>query len=101
VELFKLQRQDDGDWKLENGQDKLIYKVKRRDYGFEIEDEAENSLYKIKVKDEKTSLRNAVDETVYYTKDPVSALGFACLGFDVIEDLRIRVALLVSVTGGG
>lgn len=100
VEWFKLQRQDDGDWKLEDPQDKLIYKIKVREYGYEIEDDAENSLYKIKLKDGRTSLRNAADETVFYTNDPVSTLGFACLGFDVIDDIRIRVALWVSVAGG-
>ncbi|MDP6557780.1 MAG: hypothetical protein QGG71_24145, partial [Pirellulaceae bacterium] len=29
VELWQLQRQDDGDWKLEDGQEKLIYKIKK------------------------------------------------------------------------
>ena len=38
VVLFELQRQDDGDWKLQDGKETLIYKIKKRDYGYEIED---------------------------------------------------------------
>ena len=99
VELFKLIPQADGDWKLEDARETLIYKIKLREYGFEIEDDAEHSLYKIKVKGDKTSLRDAADQTVYYTDEPVKPLAFACLGLDVIQDTRLRTALLAAVNG--
>ena len=95
--MFKLQVQADGDWKFEDSNEKLIYKIKKRDYGFEIEDDSENSLYKIKLKEDKTSLRDAKDQTTYYTKTSVKLEAFTCLGLDVIEDVRIRAGLLTAI----
>ena len=94
VELWKLQQQDDGEWKLEDGNDKIIYKIKMREYGYEIEDNADNSLYKVKFKDGKTSLRDQEEKTVCYTKDNVSTLAVTCLGFEEIESLEIKAGLL-------
>lgn len=92
--LFKLQRQEDGDWKLEDGEDGLIYKIKKREYGFEIEDPKEQSLAKIKVKEGKTSLRDPQERTRVSTHDPIEPIALACLGFDRVEDLRLRAGLL-------
>lgn len=99
-DLFKLIGQDDGDWKLEDAHDTLLYKIKRRPYGFEIEDPSKKSLYKIKVNGPKTSIRDATEETVRYTNDPVHPLAFACLALDAIADLRVRAALMVAVQQG-
>ena len=96
-DLWKLQRQDDGDWKLEDGNDSLMYKIKKRDYGFEIESASEKSLFKVKLKDGKTSLRNSSDATVYYTKDSVLTGSVACLGFEAIKSREIRVALMTMI----
>ena len=96
-ELWKLQPQEDGDWKLEDGADELICKVKKRDYGFEIEDAAENSLYKIKLKSGKTSLRNPSDATVLYTKDRISTMAFTCMGLEAIDQQSMRAALMTMV----
>ncbi|MBM83490.1 MAG: hypothetical protein CMJ78_23270 [Planctomycetaceae bacterium] len=97
TELFKLQQQADGDWKLEDGQGQLIYKIKLRDYGFELEDPSETSLYKIKRKDDKTSIRNAADETVVSTKDEIVLIAMACLAFDAVDDLNLRAGLATLV----
>ncbi len=91
---FKLIRQADGDWKLEDGKDTLLLRIKKRDYGFEIEDAGDRSLSKTKLKEGKTSLRDAADRTLFSTTDAVRPEAFACLGLDRIEDLRMRVALL-------
>ncbi|HIF01263.1 MAG: hypothetical protein ABGZ23_28485 [Fuerstiella sp.] len=96
-DLWKLQRQDDGDWKLEDGNDKLFCKIKRRDYGFEIEDNSENSQSKIKVKDGKTSLRDSSDTTILYTKDQVSPIAFVCMGLDPIDEEPLRAALMTML----
>jgi len=97
TELFKLIRQDDGDWKLEDSSDKLLVRIKVRDYGAELESAADVSLYKVKARDGKTSLRDAKDKTLWYSNSPVRPLSFACLGLDVIEDVRVRAALLVQM----
>lgn len=96
-ELWKLQPQSDGDWKFENGDGRLIYKLKKREYGFEIEDGNENSLSKIKLKDGKTSLRDSSETTVLFTKDQVSTLAFACLGLETTNSPAIKAALMTMV----
>ncbi len=97
VELWQFQVQDDGDWKLEDGNDKIVYKIKKREYGFEIEDDADNSLFKVKLKDGKTSLRDPSEKTIYYTKDTVSTLAVTCLGLEKIESLELQVGLMTML----
>ena len=97
VELFKLQSQADGDWKLENGGGDLIYKIKKRDYGFEIEDGNDNSVSKAKQKSGKTSLRNMAEETLLYTKDDISTLAFTCMGFDAVKSQPLQAGLMTMV----
>src|SRR5690606_15001443 len=41
VTYFAFQQQEDGDWKLEDEAGALIYKIKKRDYGWEVKDAAE------------------------------------------------------------
>ena len=96
-ELFKLQMQSDGDWKLEDGGGKLIYKIKKRDYGFEIEDDNDNSLSKAKLKSGKTSLRNTTEETVLYTKDKINTLAFACMGLEAVKSQPLKAGLMTMV----
>lgn len=96
-ELWKLQPQSDGDWKFENGDGLLIYKLMKREYGFEIEDGKENSLSKIKLKSGKTSLRDSTEKTILSTKDQVPTLGFACLGLDATDSPAIKAALMTMV----
>ncbi|NJM99956.1 MAG: hypothetical protein HC800_24970 [Phormidesmis sp. RL_2_1] len=95
-ELYILRLQADGDLKLEDGTDKLVYRVKRRDYGYEIESPKKTSLYKVKVKGDKTSLRNANDETVLSTKSPILSTAMACFGFDVLSPAQ-QAALAYAV----
>lgn len=95
--LFEMQRQDDGDWKLEDGAEKLICKIKKRDYGFEIEDPAEKSLGKAKSKDGKISLRDPQENTLFYTKDGIRPLSVACLALEAIESLPLRGGLMFRI----
>ncbi len=96
--LFELQRQMDGDWKLEDGHEKRLYKIKKRDYGFEIEDADEKSLAKVKTKDGKVSLRDAADKTRYAThSSAASPLLVTCLGLDRVGDRSMKVALMVRI----
>jgi hypothetical protein len=94
--LFILQRQADGDYKLEDGNEKLLVKIKKKEYGYRLEDPGEKELYKVKVKGDKTSLRDAADQTRYYTKDTVHPAAAACLGLDGIS-LELRTGLLFRV----
>jgi hypothetical protein len=100
TDLFKLQPQADGDWKLEDGNQKLLCKLKKRDYGWVVRDAEEKDLFKVKVADGKTSLRNAKDETVYYTKGKVSSLAFCALGLSQLDESQ-RLGLLFQVDAAG
>jgi hypothetical protein len=97
TELFDMKRQSDGDWKLKTADEKVVAVVKKRDYGYEIEDGDEVSLSKAKLKSGKSSLRNADDETVLYTKDEIPTLCIAVLSLDQIESLPVRAGLSAAV----
>jgi hypothetical protein len=96
-ELWELQKQADGDWKLKDGSGKLIYMIKMRPYGFEVEDGNENSLAKIKLKDGKLSLRDPAEKTLYYTKDRATAIAMSCLAFEVVKSLPVRCGLMTML----
>ena len=100
-ELYILRRQDDGDYKLEDGANKEIYRIKKRDYGLEIETPTKQSLYKVKIKDDKTSLRDASDKTVLYTKSGIAPMAIASFGFDVLSrEQKAALAYAVNRSGG-
>jgi hypothetical protein len=100
-ELFILRYQSDGDYKLEDGSNQEIYRIKVRDYGLEIESPSKKSLYKVKIKDGKTSLRNASDRTVIYTKSQITPIAIACFGFDVLsKEQKAALAYAVNRSGG-
>jgi len=96
-DLWELQRQGDGDWKLKDGSDELIYMIKSRSYGFEIEDGKEKSLAKIKLKEGKLSLRDPAEKTLFYTKDQASAIAMSCVGFEAIKNLTVRCGLMTML----
>lgn len=98
-ELFILRRQDDGDYKLEDGNDQPLYRIKARDYGFEIETPDKQSLYKVKVNGEKTSLRDANDATVLSTKSPIVPAAMASFGLDQLSPEQ-QAALAFAVNLG-
>jgi len=97
TELFDLKRQPDGDWKLKTADETPLAVLKKRDYGYEIEDPQETSLFKAKLKSGKSSLRDAADQTVLYTKDPIPTLCVAVLGLEQIESLPLRAGLSAAV----
>jgi hypothetical protein len=100
-ELFILRRQDDGDYKLETGDDKEVYRIKKRDYGFEIETSSKQSLYKIKEKEGKISLRNSSDQTILSTKDQFLPIALSCFGFDVLsQPQQAGLAYAVQLSKG-
>lgn len=100
-ELYILRRQDDGGYKLEDGANKQIYRIKVRDYGFEIETPQKKSFYKVKVKQGKISLRNASEQTVFSIKSKFLPIAVACFGFDVLSrEQQAALAYAVNLSGG-
>lgn len=100
-ELYILRHQSDGDYKLEDGANKQIYRIKARDYGFEIEAPQKKSLYKVKVKEGKISLRNDLDKTLFSTKSQFIPIAVACFGFDGMSRAQqAALAYAVNLSGG-
>jgi hypothetical protein len=100
-ELYILRRQDDGDYKLESGDNKEVYRIKKRDYGFEIETPDKKSLYKIKVKESKTTLQDGSGKTVFSTKSQMIPIAIACFGFDVLSlEQQAGLAYAINASGG-
>lgn len=100
-ELFILRAQEDGDYKLEDGNDTQLYRIKQRNYGYEVETPTKESLYKIKLKAEKLSLRDANDVTVIATKSPMLPLAMACFGLDALNPAQqAALAYAVTLSGG-
>lgn len=95
--LWKVQRQSDGDWKLERRNDTLVYRIKKRSYGYEIETPKKQSLHKVKFKSGKTSLRDAKEQTVISTKNKIDPLAMSCLGLEAVKDQRVRFGLAVAM----
>jgi hypothetical protein len=99
--LYTLHRQPDGDYKLEDGSDRLLYRIKKRGDGFEIENPTKQSLYKVKVKGDKTSLRDAKDKTKFSTKSMLAPITMACFGLDgLTQAQQAALAYAVNQTGG-
>lgn len=105
IVLLQLIRQDDGDFKVEDGAETLLAKIKRRDYGWKMEDASGTELGKLKVKDGKTSVRNPGDETVLYTKDVFGSLAAAVVGLaeplGIDERVAMGIALKLHLLGAG
>lgn len=100
-ELYQLRRQSDGDYKLETGADRLVYRIKVRNDGYEIQTADQKTLYKVKVKDGKRSLRSAAGQTVLYTKSEFAPAAIACFGFDVLSrEQKAALAYTVNRSGG-
>ncbi|MBE9080027.1 hypothetical protein IQ241_22505 [Romeria aff. gracilis LEGE 07310] len=100
-ELFILRQQPDGDLKLEDGRDRALYRIKLRDYGYEIETPEKQSLYKVKAKEGKISLRDASDQTVLSTRSAILPAAVACFGFDELTpEQQAALAYAVNLAGG-
>lgn len=86
--LFVLHRQEGGDYQLKTGDNQLVYRLKVRDYGYEIETASEKSLYKIKTKRGKTLLKDSKNEILLYTKPPISPMMMASFGLDALSEAQ-------------
>lgn len=101
AELYILRRQSDGDYKFETGADQELYRIKKRDYGYEIETPAKVSRYKVKLKAGKLSLRNGADQTVLYTKDPLVPVALVPFGLEELTpEQQAGLAYALHRTGG-
>lgn len=100
-ELYVLRHQDGQDYKLENGENQLIYHIRVRNYGYEIEAPGKQSLYKVKLRDGKISLRDASDRTILATRAKVLPIVVACFGMDALSrEQQAGLAYAIELAGG-
>ena len=100
-ELYIFRRQEDGDFKLEDGTDQQIYRIKVRDYGYEIETPDKQRVYKLKASNGKLSLRDPQDQTVLSTRAEFLPEAMVCFGFEVLTPpQQAALAYAVHQSGG-
>ena len=76
--LFRLDREPDGDLRLEDGSGQLLAKLERRDDGYQVVDAQDQARASVKARPGKTSLRDAANQTRLSTRDPVPVEAMAC-----------------------
>ncbi len=82
--LFLLDREPDGDLRLEDGAGKTLGKLKRRDDGYRVVDAEGRNRGRVRARTGKISLRDAAGNTRLSTRDPVPPEAVACFAFDEI-----------------
>lgn len=98
--LYLLRGEPDGDVRLEDGKGRVVYNIKKRDYGLKVE-RADGTLEaKIRVKDEKISVRDAEGATVFTTRQTIPPVSVACLALRMIP-LHYRAGLGLAVIHWG
>jgi hypothetical protein len=82
--LFRLEREPDGDLRLEDGSGGVLAQIKRRDDGFKIVDAGDRERARVKARRGKTSLRDPAGQTRLSTRDAIPAESIACFAFEEI-----------------
>jgi hypothetical protein len=77
--IFRIYREPDGDVRIEDPESRVVFKFKKRDYGYKVVDKQESSLGRVRAKREKTSLRDDDGNTVMSTRDPIPPEAAGCL----------------------
>ena len=68
--------------------DRLLYRLRHKDYGYAVEDAAGQTLFRAKLKDEKRVLRDPQDKTVLYSKDLPQPLGLVFFRMPQLDPLQ-------------
>jgi hypothetical protein len=92
--LYSLQREPDGDYRLEDGDETVVYRLKQRDYGFKIVDPRDREL-KVRSRPGKISIRER-GRTKLSTRDPISPLAASCFCFEALP-IELRAGLALGV----
>jgi len=92
--LLRLSTEPDGDLRVEDAEGAIVYKAKRRDYGFKVVDGDGRLESRIRLRKSKTSLRDASGTTYLTTRDFLPADAVAILS---MESVRFEHAVGLSV----
>jgi len=72
--LFSFQQQKGGDWKLKDGEETLLCKIEKRDYGWKIEDTDQKPIGKVKLENGRTTLRDGDENDLFHTNDSINPI---------------------------
>lgn len=91
--LFVLRRQADGDYKLEDGHERLLAKLERKgpDY-VRVEDGAGQTIFKVKSRHGKLVITSAANAPTLSTQGPASLMGFAMFALDRLSPAQKAAA---------
>lgn len=97
--LFEYQLQSDGDYRLEDGKEKTLVKVKARDDGFELKLPDGKTVSQIDARAGKVSIRDAADRPLLSTGDSSSSAAVAALALEPLFPHQ-RAGLWYALEGG-
>ena len=80
--LYELRREPDGDLQLKSRFQEMVYKLKRRDYGFKVQTANGETESRVRVKGGKISIRADRGATYLATKDPLRAGAVAVMSLE-------------------
>jgi hypothetical protein len=92
--LFELRVEPDGDLRVVDARDALVYEAKRRVYGFKVLDRNGEVESRIRLGANKISVRDASGVTFLSTRDPLPPESVVALS---LEDLRFEYAAGLSM----
>jgi hypothetical protein len=93
---YFIKAQAKGAYKVKDGDENTLYKLKPKDYGFKIKNGAEKVIAKTKKKGEKIVFESAKGVRQYTTKAKISLLAASCVGFTKIP-LEMRIGMMLQL----
>ena len=94
---FRFQRRENGNWKLEDGQDNLICRINRRVDGWEVKDPSGDRMARVRKSENTTTVSDGMGKTVASTTADIDGLVAACLEMGGVESLPLRGGVMLAV----
>ena len=94
--FFSLQAQSNGDWTVTDRNGEVIRTFAQQATGYEILAAGKRTSSVVKNEVE-LSLLDSEGSKVYSVHSSIAPLALTCLGFDALQDIRIRFGLLVTL----
>ena len=94
---FRFQRRENGNWKLEDGQDNLICKINRRVDGWEVKNPSGERMARVRKSENATTVSDGMGKTLASTTADIDGLVVACLEMGGVESLPLRGGVMLAV----
>lgn len=94
---FRFQRRENGNWKLEDGDDNLICRINRRSDGWEVKDPEGARVARVRKSENTTTLSDAKGKSLVSTTADIDGLVVACLEMGGVESLGLRGGVMLAL----